>query len=220
MGLSTDGTGTTPGFEVTGVTASTPVQDPGSPGDWKLTLNTTGTSPAQWLGAGSSIRAYGGFAVRPRSRPLLGEPNIQLPRNVCVDLQFSNCPVSMVPNTTTAIDPEIMFTPSGQLISPPNAGGQLYLWVRDYTKFNGPLVVTAGSNGTPVVPQVYNPVAFQQGGEQQVIAIRAKTGSLGVFPIQWPENIGTGIYSATAVPSDPAGLQGPFRLAAVEASSP
>ncbi len=229
MGLSPDGTGTFPAFEVVKMVQTYQYPDPptpagpldsNSPGEWELTLHPNSTSPQLWLGTGTTtaLRVYP-FVVRPRSRPILGEPNVQLPKNVCIDLAFSNVPVRTVPNdpANTPIDPELMFAPNGQMIDP-QVGGQLYLWVRDYTKFNGALVLTPGSTNPTVIPRVYNSAAFQQGGEQQLVAIRTKTGSLGVFPVQWPDNIAAGTY--TQIPSDKAGFAGPYRLAAVEAMSP
>jgi hypothetical protein len=56
---------------------------------------------------------------------------------------------------------------------------------------------------------------FQQGGEQQLVAIKAKTGALGVFPVLWPQADGT-------YPAVPAGQPplSPYSLAAKDASSP
>jgi hypothetical protein len=107
--------------------------------------------------------------------PLLGEPTVQLPKNVCVDLASSQIPGAGGDGY------RIMFTPNGQVKNATAA--QYFLWIRDYTKAGG-----QGGNDA-------------QGGEQQVVAVKTMSGSLGMFPIAWQ-------------PDDP------FKFAKLAASSP
>ncbi|HXD86012.1 MAG TPA: hypothetical protein VN641_05945, partial [Urbifossiella sp.] len=102
------------------------------------------------------------FGIATPPRQLLGEPLVQLPGNICIDLPSSGLP--------SASDFDIIFLPNGQVDPSCSAGGinQLFLWVRDYTKNGG----AAG--------------IFPQGGEQQVVALKLKSGALGAFPIAWP----------------------------------
>lgn len=183
----------------------------GAANNWSATLDR---QPHSLLGAGTTQRVYR-FAVEPRSRALLGEPNVPLPKNVCVDLnQFVSQPGARVVNGRP-IDFEVMFAPNGQVVDPVSSG-MIYLWVRDYTKTNP-------ANGKPLDMRPNQPNAgnlkaafdyggqgaFEIGGEQQLVAIKAKSGALGVFPVNWP-NV-SGIYAAGA---------GPYSLAAKDSSSP
>jgi hypothetical protein len=132
--------------------------------DWELTFNPTPWSMVDpVMGAGDRKRFYT-FALYLSPRPVLGEPAVLLPTNVCVDLQSSNVPL--------AGNVDIVFAPNGQVITPSDAG-QIYLWVRDYTLNGGK-------------PSAYPSAVFDQGGEQQIVALRAKSGSLGVYPVMWP----------------------------------
>lgn len=166
---------------------------------WSLTLDR---DPTTLLGAGTTQRAYR-FAVEPRSRPLLGEPNIQLPKNVIVDLapgvSFPGArTVTLAAGVSYPIDFEIMFAPNGQ-VTDPASSGSIYLWVRDQTKLGDMRPVSTG-------PHVYaNQDQFKSGGEMQLVALKAKTGSLGVSPVLWP--LAGGAY--------PAG-QGPYSLAVLD----
>jgi hypothetical protein len=70
---------------------------------------------------------------------------------------------------------DVLFAPSGQLVRTGSTGaaGQVFLWVRDPTR----TAPTAGSL-----------VGFQQGGEQMIVVIKAKTGALGAAPANWDTN--------------------------------
>ncbi|HEY2910598.1 MAG TPA: prepilin-type N-terminal cleavage/methylation domain-containing protein [Gemmataceae bacterium] len=107
------------------------------------------------------------FGITTPPRPLLGEPAVQLPGNICIDLASSGLPFGT--------DFDVIFLPNGQVDPSCSAGGlnQLFLWVRDYTK-NG---------GDPIA---YPTAVYAQGGEQQVVALKLKSGALGAFPIAWP----------------------------------
>jgi prepilin-type N-terminal cleavage/methylation domain-containing protein len=209
--LGPDAFGRTQRFEVIDINPR-PSKAAAGTRDWTLSLFNY---PTTLMGSGQTQRVYR-FAIEPRSRPLLGEPNVTLPKNVCVDLEASVPSVRVVtlPNgTTVQTDYEVMFAPNGQVLDP-DSSGQIYLWVRDYTKYatNPARVVTPGP------PPTYDVAAFQQGGEQQLVAIKAKTGALGVFPVMWPD-AGTGQYGVRA-PGPPATYFSPYFLAEKEAMSP
>jgi prepilin-type N-terminal cleavage/methylation domain-containing protein len=118
------------------------------------------------------------FGLYGPPRPLLGEPTLQLPRNICVDLNVSNL--------RGGLEYDIVFAPSGQVLM--TNVEQIHLWVRDYTKT--PSMVPINPN-----PLTYNPDAFRQGGEQQLVSIKTRSGALGVFPVLWPTNMSNGTYA-------------------------
>lgn len=174
--------GFTPSLEIQSIGLSLPIMPPypspepsRGPGAYLTALTPEAYALVDSLiGTGLKLRAAQ-FAIQPQSRPLLGEPNVQLPRNICVDLPSST------PELIANGDPIVMFTPGGQVSN--FGSGQINLWVRDFTKNGGQAGV------------------FEQGGEQQVVSVKTKSGALGVFPIAWP-------------PSNP------FQLARTGAASP
>lgn len=203
--LGPDAFGRTQRFEVIDINPR-PSKAAANTVDWTLTLFNY---PTTLMGSGQTQRVYR-FAVEPRSRPLLGEPNVTLPKNVCVDLDASVPAVREVTlpdGTTVRTDYEVMFAPNGQVLDP-DSSGQIHLWVRDYTKYP---TVNPARVIAPGPPPTYDVPAFQQGGEQQLVSIKAKTGALGVFPVMWPDTT-TGQY---ATPS-----MSPYFLAQKEAMSP
>jgi prepilin-type N-terminal cleavage/methylation domain-containing protein len=130
------------------------------------------------------------FGIYGAPRPLLGEPLLQLPKNICIDLtpgvsrpSANTTPLSPGP-PPVYLDYDIVFAPSGQVIF--RAEGQINLWVRDYTK-------VASMAPISFTPLTYNVAAFQTGGEQQIVALKTRSGSLGVFPVFWPD-LTTGQY--------------------------
>lgn len=106
---------------------------------------------------GAMTLSVGGFWVSLPAQPLLGEQPIQLPRNVAIDLGVSS------PSGPATADYDILFAPNGQVLL--RGEGQINLWVRDYTKPGG---------------ASYD---FANGGEQQVVALKTKSGAIGTFPI-------------------------------------
>lgn len=157
--------------------------------DTAANLNQLAAFPDAELGGAGTTVIYG-FAIYPAARPLLGESIITLPKNVCVDL---NQYVSQPPGVA-GLDYEILFTPTGQVLptssfltgGSPGASGQIFLWVRDYTK------VPDMSPQLPLTnPRVYQIDRFRQGGEQQIVAVKTRSGALGVFPVLWPGPAGT-----------------------------
>ncbi|MBX9622195.1 MAG: hypothetical protein K2X82_00115 [Gemmataceae bacterium] len=145
-----------------------------------------------------TVLGLSGFWINRPAQPLLGEPLVALPQNTCIDLNFG---VSR-PSATAGQNFEIIFAPSGEVLY--WGQGQLFLWVRDYTKVADmtPLTPTAA---LPNQPYTYNTALqqFQRGGEQQVVALKTKSGSLGVAPVLWPRNDGTYNQVSPGVYDDP-----------------
>ncbi len=164
--------------------------------------------PQPQPGAGQAAPCYTTqlFGISGPPRPLIGEPPLQLPKNICIDVtpftplngaSPANPPFVLPPcdlvQGTVGQDIDILFTPNGHVL-PSGAGAQadgaIYLWHRDYTKLknaavNAPLIVTNVGPG-PAFTRTYDLSQFQNGGEQQIVAIRCKSGSLGQFPVLWP----------------------------------
>lgn len=127
------------------------------PGSETVTPNmSSGVSPYPEMGAGTSLVTYQ-FGIYGPPQALLGEPVQQLPTNIAVDFGSSQ---------GLAANREILFAPSGEVSLA--SSGQIFLWVRDRTK--------PGGNGGD----------FDNGGEQQIVGIKTRAGSLGVFPVAWP----------------------------------
>ncbi len=154
--------------------------------------------PDATLGAGTSVVIHH-FAIYLLSVPLVGEPTVLLPKNICVDLNTPDPPTGPISvgslGPSGAGDFDVIFSPDGKLVGAPT--GQLFLWVRDYSK---------GANMR--VPQGSALVdGFRRGGEQYFLTIRA-SGALGHAPVVWPD----------ANPASPTygqyvGGQTPFSLA-------
>lgn len=216
--LGPDAFGRTQRFEITDLQPRANATPPGTT-TWTITLDR---DPYSLLGAGDTQVSYR-FAIEPRSRALLGEPNIPLPKNVCVDLnQFVSQPGARVVNGEP-IDFEVMFAPSGQVVDPVSSG-MIYLWVRDYAKTNPttgrpldmrPTLPNAGNLSAPF--DYGNQLPFELGGEQQLVAIKSKSGALGVFPVNWPTSSGT--YPQIS-PGPPPVHTTPYFLATKDSSSP
>ncbi|MFO0805543.1 MAG: prepilin-type N-terminal cleavage/methylation domain-containing protein [Gemmataceae bacterium] len=123
------------------------------------------------------------FGITPPPQVIVGEPPLQLPKGICIDLTVS------VPAVGTDVD--ILFTPSGHVVpmgSVAGVDGMILLWHRDYTKIPGlgsPLTVLS-----PGPPVTFDMTPFQRGGEQQLVSVRCKTGALGQFPVKWPNAAG------------------------------
>jgi len=119
---------------------------------------TLDSYPDQQLGAETQWRTYH-FGLNGGPRALLGEPTLQLPQATCVDLSLSS------PGGGGGQDYDILFAPSGLLVntSSTQGVGQVFLWVRDPAK----------------------PANLQQGGEQLIVSIKAKSGGIGAAPVDW-----------------------------------
>jgi len=142
------------------------------------------------------------FGLYASPRPLLGEPTLQLPRDICIDLTpLASDPAGVVspPPLTPpfrANDYDVVFAPSGQVLPFGTSGnrgvsGQIFLWVRNLRKGPGP-----GSVGN------WSSAGFAQGGEQQLVSIKAKSGALGVHKVRWPDNM-AGAAATYNFPLDP-----------------
>jgi prepilin-type N-terminal cleavage/methylation domain-containing protein len=140
--------------------------------------------PDAYLGGATAYRTYH-FGIYGAPRPLLGEPTIQLPKDICIDLSLCLPQPQPFAATGTWQNYDIIFAPSGQLL--PSAsrlgGGQIFLWVRDYTKVNP-------------MPFAQSPAladAFRRGGEQQIVGIRG--AAIGTAPAKWPDDMVNGTYT-------------------------
>lgn len=120
------------------------------------------------------------FAIYLLATPLVGEKPIPLPTDICVDLNLSIGPQS----TTASFD--VIFGPDGRLVSANT--GQLFLYVRNYTKeaiYTGTGASLSFKTGPTLV------TAFRRGGEQHIVSIR-NTGAIGHAPVFWPDT--NGVY--------------------------
>ncbi len=124
--------------------------------------------PDTQLGGQLSWRTYH-FGIYGAPRPLLGEPPYQLPQRTCIDLTLSS------PIGSPGQDYQILFGPGGQLVNSstsPSTGtvGHVFLWLHDPGR---PL------NSPPSTTQL------QQGGEQMIVVVKAKSGAVGTAPVDW-----------------------------------
>lgn len=177
-----------------------------------VSLGATGTPSGSPAPTQQAVFTSYSFGITPPPQPIVGEPPLQLPKGICIDLTRSNgvnTPDVSIVNQNGG-DVDILFTPSGHVV-PMGGGtgidGMILLWHRDYTKIPGlgsPLTVL--SAGPPVT---FDLTPFQRGGEQQLVSIRCKTGALGQFPVKWPNAAGQ--YNPG---------EGPYDFARGGASSP
>ncbi|MCS6866939.1 MAG: prepilin-type N-terminal cleavage/methylation domain-containing protein [Gemmataceae bacterium] len=135
------------------------------------------------LGVETTYRTYH-FGIYAPPIPLIGEPLVQLPENIGVDLEVSYPPGQLNKNY------DIMFAPSGQTVftattatsvgTPANTN--IFLWVRDYTQ-------VPDMRPSSISPLVFDPMKFRRSGEQQIVGIR--NGYVGTAPVLWPNDNGT-----------------------------
>jgi prepilin-type N-terminal cleavage/methylation domain-containing protein len=174
--LSQIGPGSTLALPVLGFFSKINSTQAGPSGSTEIILEVY---PDALLGGATVYRTYH-FGIYGSPRPLLGEPTIELPKNICVDLSLCQ------PQPwTTAQNYDIVFAPSGQLMASltRRGGGQIFLWVRDYTK----------------VPNfTITPNNFRAGGEQQIVGIRG--AAIGTAPVKWPDDMVNGTYAPGATP--------------------
>lgn len=139
------------------------------------------------------------FGIYATPRPLLGEPTLPLPRDICVDL---NQNVSS-PSGTVGTDYDIVFAPSGQVmpfgVAATGRVGRIQLWVRNSRK--APFIKgVVRPNQAPVyhtstsLPNGPN-LPFGNAGEQLLVSVKTKSGALGVFKVRWPDNEASGRYN-------------------------
>lgn len=128
------------------------------------------------------------FGIYGPPVPLLGEPTVQLPQNIAIDMQVSAVPQRGTPGLSY----DILFAPSGQMITTYGTStstgftgnSAVYLWVRDVSKVADmrPTDFTTWTYSAPILQ-------FQNGGEQQIVGIR--NGFVGSAPVLWPATDGT-----------------------------
>jgi prepilin-type N-terminal cleavage/methylation domain-containing protein len=145
------------------------------------------------LGAASNWMTYQ-FGIYSVPRPLLGEAVVQLPLNTSVDLSngCSQPSFSAVNGIVGVNDYDILFAPSGQLMSPTGVG-QIFLWIRDPNKGTGPTTFTYQGYSAYSMSPLWtatggwtNQAVLDQGGEQLLVSIKANSGGTGVSPVFWP----------------------------------
>lgn len=160
-------------------------------GVWSRIRSTIGAVPGQpdevilevypdaFMGATTSYRSYH-FGIYGVPVPMLAEPTVPLPKDIAVDLEVSSPPLP-----TPGTNYEIMFAPNGQPLGTRNMATNTngYFLVRDTSKFNGSLRVIGPALGA----------AFRQGGEMQIVGVRAG-GFVGVAPAMPADDSGN--YSA------------------------
>ncbi|MBP3958493.1 type II secretion system protein [Gemmata sp. G18] len=117
---------------------------------------------------GGTLATTNYFAIYLPATPLVGEPTVLIPKNICVDMSVS------FPSATGDFD--VMFGPDGKLIE--NSNGVIFLWVRDYTK-TPTMAIPAATDGNLLT-------AFRRGGDQYIISVRS-SGAIGHNQPLWPE---------------------------------
>jgi prepilin-type N-terminal cleavage/methylation domain-containing protein len=157
----------------------------GSPGDYVIQLD-------QELIPGPNYPSMpppstGSYRIYRKARPMQGEPVLQLPRDVAID-------VSRESTTTAGVAPkwyrlfpasanslaqspfDILFNPAGQVIGPEaTLGNRICLWVRDVAINDPRPTFPAGSDATD--PTKLPP------GDNTLITIYTKTGQVAAHPV-------------------------------------
>ena len=98
-----------------------------------------------------------------------GEPTLQLPRDVVVDLDPKTAGTSVLPGLGSADGLDILFSQRGQVIGSNGNGGKIILRVRNVDKQANPNFSSANS-------QVYD------AGEQLFIVVHTRTGLVTAHP--------------------------------------
>ncbi|HSQ54335.1 MAG TPA: hypothetical protein VLM40_01210, partial [Gemmata sp.] len=140
-----------------------------SPTTVSLTLNDPSLQlgyPDAQLGAATHYRTYY-FVLFGPPQPVLGEEVMQLPQEVCVDLRAG---FSLPSTPGPGVDLDILFAPSGKLVSVPSAPntgayGHVFLWVHNPNK------------GAQPGPDLVD------GGEQMIFVVKAQSGAVGTAPV-------------------------------------
>jgi prepilin-type N-terminal cleavage/methylation domain-containing protein len=113
------------------------------------------------------------FVRQPR--PMAGEPRLQLPRDVIVDLDPTTEGGSVLP----AGSADILFSPRGQLMADNASGGMVVLRVRNADKPFNPAL-----SDTTSTPQH---LVYDQ-GDQILIAIYTRSGLIAAHPVDMTPN--------------------------------
>jgi prepilin-type N-terminal cleavage/methylation domain-containing protein len=126
------------------------------------------------------------YQVSRKARPVVGEPVLQLPKDIAIDLDRESTAPGVPPkwyrmypklgNTGGSNPFDILFSPSGQVIGAEgNLGSRICLWVRDISiNTTGPNV---GNDPTRTDPTFLPP------GENTLITIYTRTGHVAAHPV-------------------------------------
>lgn len=114
------------------------------------------------------------FAFQAQPRPLLGEPTVQLTGNTIIDFRVA------APTTTLGVAPvapagqqpffDILFAPSGSVLSNGADPGLIFLWVRDPDLTPHPRLPT-------------DAIGYNAAGEQVLVTIYTQTGLISTHPV-------------------------------------
>ena len=138
------------------------------------------------------------FGLFRASRPILGEPLLQLPANMAIDLSQPaaiTTPGERALSQNVPVNPqgeiEIVFNPNGSVLQ--TEAGIIGLWLRDtrYSAGQSPLYVTG------VAPNAANPAftdvfvdrkRLMDAGEHVLVTVYTRTGSIATYPIFPPDS--------------------------------
>lgn len=158
------------------------------------------------------------FGLFRSSRPILGEPLLQMPTNMAIDVNPYQdlgtaglsagdiLPLSInIPSSTTG-ELEIVFNPNGTVLF--SNDGLIALWLRDTRNGGGqlPMLVTAVNSPAAGDVQV-DRARLMNAGEHVLVSVYTKTGAIATYPIYPPDQAGI-YYRATD-----GGTAGPYKYA-------
>lgn len=164
------------------------------------------------------------FGLYRSSRPILGEPLLQLPSNMAVDVTpIQDVPPLSVPYTTPSagdllplsqnipvsqtFELEIIFNPNGTVLFSTSGGtGNIILWLRDTRNSAVPPLMVKGFNPATGDVQV-DRKRLMDAGEHVLVSIGTKTGAIATYPIFPPDQTEV-YYGATD-----GGTAGPYKYA-------
>jgi hypothetical protein len=160
------------------------------------------------------------FGLFRGSRPILGEPLLQLPANMAVDVTPLQdvaplntlsagdlLPLSQNIPSNQVGDLEIIFNPNGTVLFSTSGGtGNIIFWLRDTRNSPVPPLMVTGYNPTTGDVQV-DRKRLMDAGEHVLVSVGTKTGAIATYPIFPPDQNQT-YYGA----SD-GGTAGPYKYA-------
>lgn len=112
------------------------------------------------------------FGVHRAPRPLLGEANLLLPADMAVDLTVGQ-PAVAANSGVSQVD--ILFAPSGEVISPTGGTGLYALVLRDTSK-------------APTV-NLQDPTSYDAAGQLTLVVVYTRTGAIATQPVQKPPSL-------------------------------
>lgn len=157
------------------------------------------------------------FGLYKSPRPVLGEPILQLPAHMAIDVYpgQDNGPAGLSAGDLLSLsqnipinasgDLEIVFNPNGSVMYTDD--NPIVLWLRDTRNSGGqePLVVTNVNVPAPGVVEV-DRARLMNAGEHVLVSINTKTGAIATYPIYPPDQ------NQRYQPSE-GGRNGPYRFA-------